>query len=242
LLSFLLNSVTKEVLGQIAIEASVADAWRVITGMFESQSRARIVHLRSKLTSTRKGDLTYTAYCTQMKGFADEMAAASKRLDDEEVICYILAGSDVDFNPFVEAFTAKTDPQTLNDLYSQMLTAEAPVESQKEHQHKEYQQLTVNAAYRGGSRGGRGPFRGRGDGSFHGSCSGCNGGCGGNKVTCQVCGKTGHSALHCYKRIDASYHGEEKHANMLLPQVKMLTLSGTPIWVPLIISRPSWTN
>jgi hypothetical protein len=53
-----------------------------------------------------------------MKGFVDEMAAADKRLEDEEVICYILAGLDVDFNPFVEAFTAKTDPQMLHDLYS----------------------------------------------------------------------------------------------------------------------------
>jgi hypothetical protein len=53
-----------------------------------------------------------------MKGFADEMAAAGKRLDDEDVICYILVGLDFEFNPFVEAFTAKTDPQTLNDCYS----------------------------------------------------------------------------------------------------------------------------
>jgi hypothetical protein len=123
LLSFLLNSVTKEALDQIAIETSVAGAWRVITGMFVPHSRAWIVHLRSKLAST------CTAYYTMMKGFADEMAAAGKRLDDEDVICYILAGLDVDFNPFVEAFTAKTKPQTLHDLYSQLLIAEAWVES-----------------------------------------------------------------------------------------------------------------
>jgi hypothetical protein len=107
LLSFLLNSVTKEVFGHITIKASAGGAWRVITGMFASQSRARIAHLRSKLASTRKGDLTCTTYFTQMKGFADEMAAAGKHLDDEEVICYILVGLDVDFNSFIEAFTTK---------------------------------------------------------------------------------------------------------------------------------------
>jgi hypothetical protein len=36
-----------------------------------------------------------------MKGFADEMAVTGQQLDDEEVICYIRAGLDVDFNPFV---------------------------------------------------------------------------------------------------------------------------------------------
>jgi hypothetical protein len=60
-----------------------------------------------------------------MKGFADEMVAAGKRLDDEEVITYILAVLDFEYNPFVEAFTAKTKSQTLNDLYLQLLTAEA---------------------------------------------------------------------------------------------------------------------
>jgi hypothetical protein len=88
-----------------------------------------VVHLRSKLATTRKGDTTCVTYYIQMKGFADEMAAAGKWLDDEEVVCYILAGLDVDFNPFVEAFTAKTEPQMLNDLYSQLLISEARVES-----------------------------------------------------------------------------------------------------------------
>jgi hypothetical protein len=36
LLSFLFNSVTKEVLGQIATEPSAADPWRTIMGMFSS--------------------------------------------------------------------------------------------------------------------------------------------------------------------------------------------------------------
>jgi hypothetical protein len=36
------------------------------------------------------------------------------RLEDEDVICYILAGLDHEYNPFV----AKTEPQTFHDLYS----------------------------------------------------------------------------------------------------------------------------
>jgi hypothetical protein len=39
-LSFLLNSVTKGVLGQVASESSAAAAWCAILGMFGSQSRA----------------------------------------------------------------------------------------------------------------------------------------------------------------------------------------------------------
>jgi hypothetical protein len=62
--------------------------------MFASQSWARIIHLQSKLSGTRKGNsTTFVAYYAKMKGFADEMAATSKCLDDEEVITYILRSS-----------------------------------------------------------------------------------------------------------------------------------------------------
>jgi hypothetical protein len=178
--------------------------------MFSSQSRAQIIHLRSKLSSTRKGEsTTYVVYYAKMKGFADEMAAAGKCLDDEEVTTYILEGFDFEYNPFVEAFTAKIEPQTLKDLYSQLLAAEARVESQREQQ-----QITANATFRG-DRGGCGPMHGRGDGGFHGGCgTGRGGGCGnGNKVLCQVYGKTGHTALRCYKRFDANHNGDDKHTN-----------------------------
>jgi hypothetical protein len=67
------------------------------------------------LSGTRKGEskgesITCAVYYAKMKGFTDEMAAAGKRLNDEEVITYILAGLDFEYNPFVEAFTAKTEP------------------------------------------------------------------------------------------------------------------------------------
>jgi hypothetical protein len=200
---------SKEVLGQVATETSAGGVWCAILVMPVSQSRARIVHPCSKLASMHKGDATSIAYYSQMKGFADEMVVASKRLDDEEIICYILVGLDIGFNPFVEAFTAKTNPQTLNNLYSQLLTVEARVESQKEHQ-----QINVIAAYRGGrGGGGRGYTRGRGDGNFYGGRGGGRGRGRSNKIPCQVCGKTRHSTLRCYKHFDASYNGEEKQVH-----------------------------
>jgi hypothetical protein len=160
------------------------------------------VHLHSKLRW--KGDLSCAAYYTEMKGYVDEMAIAGKHLEDEDMICYILI--ELDFNLFVEVFTAKTEPQTINDLYSQL---EARVEAQKEQQ-----QIRSNAAFRGG-RGSNGPMRGRGDGGSRGGGHGGGRGVGHgfNKNHCQTCGKTGHWALHCYKRFDVNYTGEEKHVN-----------------------------
>jgi hypothetical protein len=125
------------------------------------------------------------------------MEAADKHLDDEEVITYILAEHDFEYKPFVEAFTAKTKPQTLNDLYSQLLTTEACVQAQKEQQ-----QISANAAFHG-DKGGHSPMCICGDGGFHGGfrggrSAGRGDGCGNdNKILCQVYGKTGHTTLCC---------------------------------------------
>jgi hypothetical protein len=81
--SFLLNSMTKEVLGQVATKTPTAGAWRAILGMFVSHSRACIVHLRSKLNNTCKGHSTCLAYYAQMKGFLH--GGAGKQLDDERM-------------------------------------------------------------------------------------------------------------------------------------------------------------
>jgi hypothetical protein len=57
-------------------------------------------------------------------------------------------------------------------------------------------------------------MRGYRDGNFRGGRGGCRGGGRGNKILCQVCGKTGHSALRCYKHFDANYNGEEKQVHV----------------------------
>jgi hypothetical protein len=81
---------------------------------------------------------------------------------------------------------------------------------------KEQQLISANTAFRG-SRGGHDRLCGRGDGGGyrggHGSGRGTGGHGSGKKVSCQMCGKTGHIALCCYKHFDASYNGDDKHAN-----------------------------
>jgi hypothetical protein len=64
-----------------------------------------------------------------MKGFADEMAAAGKPLEDDDFISYVLTGLDQDYNSFVENVTSKTEV-LLGAPYSQLLAAEAHLELQ----------------------------------------------------------------------------------------------------------------
>lgn len=94
--------------------------------------------------------MTVAVYFSKMRGYADEMAVAGKKLDDDDIISYILAGLDYEYNSFVENVSNKSEPVNLSDLYAQLLSFEARIEAQKEggYQHN------VNAA----SCGGHGAF------------------------------------------------------------------------------------
>jgi hypothetical protein len=90
LLSYLNSTLSKEVLGQVTSCDTAAQVWVAMHGMYASQSRARVMHLRTKLASTRKGDMSMANYFAKMKEYIDEMVAAGKKLDDDDVVSYIL--------------------------------------------------------------------------------------------------------------------------------------------------------
>jgi len=59
-----------------------------------------------------------------MKGLADEMPSAGHRLEDEELIGYILTGLDMEYNPVVSAVAARVEPISVGELYTQLVTFE----------------------------------------------------------------------------------------------------------------------
>jgi hypothetical protein len=117
-LSYLNSTISKEV--QVATLTTSEDVWKELHNMFVSQSRSRVMHLRSKLPSTSKGDMTTTTYFTKMKGYADEMAAAGKKLEDDDIVSCILTILDADYKPQEKDY----------NLYAQLLSAEACLENQ----------------------------------------------------------------------------------------------------------------
>ena len=65
-----------------------------------------------------------------MKGFAEEMAAIGKPLDDEELAAHICNGLDADYNSVVMSVTARADPISIYELYAQLLSFETRLELQ----------------------------------------------------------------------------------------------------------------
>jgi hypothetical protein len=68
-LGFLNVSLSREVLGQVAMYTSAAQTWRVLNSMFALQSQAQTMQLCSRLSTTCKGEMTAATYFSKMKGF-----------------------------------------------------------------------------------------------------------------------------------------------------------------------------
>jgi hypothetical protein len=101
-LNYLVTSLSREVLAGVASNATAMTMWAAISWSFASQLRSRILHLHNQLVATRKGDMSIASYFSTMRAYVDEMAAARKPLDDDDVVSYILNGLDADYNSLIE--------------------------------------------------------------------------------------------------------------------------------------------
>lgn len=218
-LGFIFSSLSREVLQQVAGARTAAQAWNMIDDMFSCKSKAGTINVLLALTTTQKGPMSISEYIAKMRSLADEMAAAGKPLDEEELVAYIINGLDSEFDAAVEGLmaTARIAPVSISHVYSQLLSYENRIRIRQA-----YLTTSANAANRGGGRGGRGSStgnRGGGRGGFgrggrgRGAPSGASQGRGrGNdtRPVCQVCHKRGHVASDCWHRYDDSYVPDEK--------------------------------
>jgi len=185
-LGYIVNSLSTTVLAQVATLKSASEVWRALEGMYSAQSRARVTNLRKQLANLKKGSMSVAAYFNKMKTLGDKIAAAGKPMDDDEMVSFIMNGLDHDYNPIVSSVLGRSDPISVNDLFTQVMSYELLLEMlQDQHNGGQYQS-SANSASRG-----RGSYNNRGRGSNRGR--GCGGhGSGGNYDN----SKTGQGRRH----------------------------------------------
>jgi hypothetical protein len=225
-LSYILASISKEILTQVAAKPTAAEAWATIEMMFASKTRAHAVNTRLALATTCKGAMTVTEYIGKMRSLSDEMAAAGRPLEDEELVEYILTGLDEEYDSVVSSVISRSESISVSELYSQLLAFETRLDLRNKSSNN-MSGSSINVASRGG-RGcggfGRGSGRtpGRGGRSGRGNSAPC-GGRGPNpsrlgnnnssseRPICQVCFKIGHTAERCWHRYDENYVPDSRH-------------------------------
>jgi glutathionylspermidine synthase len=127
-LSFLLPFVSKEILVRVATVKMVAEAWKLLEEQFNSKTMVCAISTRMALATTRKGNLIVIEYLAKMQGLGNDMAVTGKLLDDEDLIQYILAELDEDYDSVVNSILAHPQIITISALVAQMLSFEARVD------------------------------------------------------------------------------------------------------------------
>lgn len=220
-LGYLLSNLSKEVLVTVTTITTARALWTTLAGMYSSQSLSRVNNIRTSLINVQKGNQSVASYFASMRGLADELAAAGKPIQDDELISYILHVLDLDYQPLVSALDARVTPASLDEIFSMLSNFDQRM-AQFHSSNGGGFKSSANAASRGrggGSRS-RGPSRNKG----RSGGSGNNGGGGSTPRTgrssnkgrrgggsgkscpdtprCQICGKPGHTAKDCWYRYD----------------------------------------
>jgi hypothetical protein len=87
--------------------------------------------------------------------YVDDLAASGNPLRDDELVAYLLAGLDEEFNPVLTAVVARVDPITPSGLYSQLLSFEHHTSLQS-HSSPGGSSSAMAASHGRGLSGGRG--------------------------------------------------------------------------------------
>jgi uncharacterized membrane protein YgcG len=142
-LGFLLTSLSRDVLMQVARCTTAAEAWTTIDQMYSIHTRARAINTYYALTNTKKGN---------MMALGDEMAASTGRpVEEEEMIMHIIAGLGEGYSEVISAVSARPEPMTMGELYSQIVNFEGRMAL-----YRGTQENVVNFASRGGGGNGGG--------------------------------------------------------------------------------------
>jgi hypothetical protein len=117
-LGYLLSSLTRETLLHVSRCKTSAQAWYALAYLYSSQSRARSVNTRIALATTKKNQLSVSDYYAKMCHYADELATSGTALRDDELVAYLLAGLDAEYNSVFTVVVARVDPITPSELYA----------------------------------------------------------------------------------------------------------------------------
>jgi hypothetical protein len=119
-LNFLLSSLSREMLEYAASYTTPQEVWKNLVAMASSQSRTRVINTRMALSTNKKNNQSIAQYVGKMKTLADDMGATGKKLNDEDLVGYILAGLDSDFDFVISAVAARVEPISISELYGKL--------------------------------------------------------------------------------------------------------------------------
>lgn len=216
--SWLFRTLSEEVLGSVHTLSTSREVWLSLADNFNKSSVSREFSLRRSLQLLSKKEKPLAVYCREFKSICDALSAIGKPVDESMKIFGFLNGLGREFDPIttvIQSSLTKFPQPTFNDVVSEVqgfdLKLQSYAETQSVNPHMAFASQNsapgYNPNYRGRGRSnayrGRGGYSSRGRG-FPQHQTNPNGPQN-ERPKCQICGRTGHTALKCYNRFDNNF-------------------------------------
>nr|KYP39759.1 hypothetical protein KK1_038920 [Cajanus cajan] len=178
---------------------------------FASLTKARVKQLKIQLRGIKKS-MAINQYLLEINKIVNTLVAIRSPLNTIEHIDAIFDGFPEEYDPFITSIFKRTEEYSIEKIEALLIVQEKRLEK---HKRSDSVPLQANLAQgnfhtrKQPNNQGRGFSNNFNNGKGSQRCRGCgrsnrNSGRG-NKQQCQVCGKIGHIALHCWHRYDQHY-------------------------------------
>ncbi|XP_019161381.1 PREDICTED: uncharacterized protein LOC109158017 [Ipomoea nil] len=108
--SALLGSCSDTIQPLIASASTASDAWQQLVANYASASRGRIISLKAKLSRNPKGSPSVTAFLSDMRSIANNLALAQCPVSDEDMVVYVLTQPGDEYSSIVSAVRIRDKP------------------------------------------------------------------------------------------------------------------------------------
>ncbi|KAF9667292.1 hypothetical protein SADUNF_Sadunf15G0007400 [Salix dunnii] len=150
LLSWLNATLSETILPTVFGLNTSKEVWDLLSNRFAAQNRSRITHLKRQLQNLQQGNKSCTEYIQAAKGWANQLAAVGKSIDDDDLISYIISGLNTAYTPFITSFSFATRHTSLsfNEFQSELISYETLLETQIKSVPPEAGQFALFNQYR----------------------------------------------------------------------------------------------
>ncbi|KAH9783576.1 reverse transcriptase Ty1/copia-type domain-containing protein [Citrus sinensis] len=115
LLSWLLSSLSEGVLGTVVDCYTSCEVWTTLANQFGARTRARILHLRTQIQTTKKGLLTIHDYYSKMKSMLNQLRAVGNNMTDDDFVMCVLAGLGPEYDSIVTNINSMPESPSISE-------------------------------------------------------------------------------------------------------------------------------
>ena len=130
---WLLSSLSEAALVLVVGLRSARDIWSALETNFASRSTAKVMQYRQQMQNLKKDSLTMSEYLSKMRSYFDLLGSVGCRISDGEQILHLLGGLGQDYDPAMCNVTSRSEPWSIADVSSFLLSFESRMETTRSH-------------------------------------------------------------------------------------------------------------